>query len=59
MESLISIVLFIVGVAVTIAIFMIASAVSTISSTVKEIQAEQLKIYKALYLIAESAGNRQ
>jgi hypothetical protein len=56
MESLVSIVLIIVGIAVTIAIFMIASAVSTISSSVKEMQMEQLKIYKALYLIAQSQG---
>lgn len=56
MESLVSIVLALVSIAVTIAIFMIASAVGTISSTVKEMQTEQLKIYKALYLIAQSQG---
>lgn len=56
MESLISIVLVVAGIAVTIAIFMIASAVSTISSTVKEMQEEQLRIYKALYMIAQSQG---
>lgn len=56
MESIISVLSLIIG-GVILAVFLtIAGHVSSIATTLKEMQAEQLKIYKALYLMAQAQG---